>query len=85
MKKVLLLLMALFVGSGLMSAEESVAYTLKFGASYNSDPIGSYTNNWSATVDGFTWNIENFNNNQNNWAYVKCGSKNFESITCWLN
>ncbi len=61
-------------------AEESVYKTLTFSAETNSAAIGSYTASWSATVDGFTWNLQNFNNNNNGWNYVKCGRKNVESV-----
>lgn len=46
----------------------------------NSEEISSYTATWTVTLDNFTWTIENFNNNKNQWAYVKCGRKNAESI-----
>lgn len=75
MKKYLLL-MALLLSFGLSAyAQDSPAYTCLFGTNYNSDKIGSYSNNWTATNNGFTWNIVNFNNNNNGWSYVKCGTK----------
>lgn len=59
--------------------EESKTYTLLFGSDYNSGNIGSYSNFWSATCDGFTWNITNANNNNCQWNYIKMGSKNAAS------
>lgn len=59
--------------------EESKTYTLLFGSDYNSGNIGSYSNSWSATCDGFTWNITNANNNNCQWNYIKMGSKNAAS------
>lgn len=51
-------------------------YTLQFGKDYNSTAISAYESSWSATCDGFTWTMTNWNNNQNGWNYVKAGSKN---------
>ena len=56
------------------------SYTLRFGADYNSKSVNNYTSSWSATCEGNTWDIANFNNNQNNWGYVKAGSKNAASL-----
>ncbi|MBQ8143042.1 MAG: InlB B-repeat-containing protein [Bacilli bacterium] len=54
--------------------------TALFGAEYNSGKIGGYSNNWTATNDGFTVSLTNWNNNNNGWNYVKAGSKNNASI-----
>ena len=54
--------------------------TALFGKDYNSEPIGSYVNTWSATNAGFTVNLQNWNNNQNAWDYVKAGRKNEASV-----
>lgn len=50
-------------------------YILEFGAKYNSAGVSSYSNNWSVTKDGYTWNITNCNNNSNNWDCVRAGAK----------
>lgn len=50
--------------------------TLIFGKDYNSTSVSSYTSTWNVTVNDLTWTIENFNNNNNGWEYVKCGRKN---------
>ena len=52
-------------------------YTCLFGKNYNSQGISSYSNNWTVTnkSDNFTWNMVNWNNNNNGWDYVKCGHK----------
>ena len=55
---------------------EVVAYTLQFGKDWNSKGQSSYENSWSASNPddkSQTWNIVNFNNNNNGWAYVKGG------------
>jgi hypothetical protein len=46
----------------------------------NSQGISSYTDTWSAVSGGYTWTIRNFNNNNNQWAYIKCGRKSDPSV-----
>ena len=62
------------------AAEESVYKTALFGNVYNSKGVSSYTETWSATNDDFTVSLTNFNNNDNQWNYVKCGRKNTASV-----
>lgn len=78
MKKFLLLALCLLGTASLANAAEAF-YTLQFGKDYNSKGISSYTTSWTATVDSHSWTIGNFNNNNNGWNYVKCGSKNAAS------
>ncbi|MDO4161007.1 MAG: hypothetical protein Q4D41_11165 [Prevotellaceae bacterium] len=43
--------------------------------------VSAYNKTWTATIGSDSWSIENFNNNNwKNWTYIKCGSKNFESV-----
>lgn len=63
-----------------VNAEELVYKTLTFSKESNSKGVSSYADSWSATIDGFTWNITNFNNNNNGWNYIKAGRKNTASI-----
>ena len=51
-----------------------------FGKDYNSKAVNGYTYSWSATNAGFTVNLQNWNNNQNAWDYVKAGRKNEASV-----
>lgn len=71
-------LLLLAVVSGAWADE--VYKTALFGESYNSESISSYSATWTATNDGFTVSLTNFNNNKNGWSYVKCGSKNEASV-----
>jgi hypothetical protein len=79
MKKILrfsllALLMTVFNGAW---AAETPYKTLQFGAAYNSQGVSSYASSWFATYDdGFTCNISNFNNNSNQWNFIRGGSKN---------
>lgn len=55
--------------------ESPKTYTLQFGEEYNSTKKDTYSNSWSATCDGFTWNMTNWSNYNNGWNYVKAGPK----------
>lgn len=63
-----------------MWADETVYKTALFGSSYNSEGVQNYTSTWTSTNSGFTVSLTNFNNNNNEWEYVKCGRKNNASI-----
>ena len=54
-------------------------YTCLFGKSYNSENVNNYKNSWYTTNDGFRCDLTNWNNNNNEWAYVRCGSKSAAS------
>ena len=60
--------------------EDVLPIDIQFGPDYNSTKVGGYDNTWTATKDGKTWTITNFNNNNNNWNFIKCGRKNAESV-----
>ena len=62
------------------AAEDVLPIDIKFGTDYNSETVNNYTSTWTATKDGKTWTIDNFNNNQNKWASIKCGRKNNASV-----
>ena len=51
-----------------------------FNSTNNKSSVSSYSNSWTNTTDGFSWTVANFNNNNNAWNYVKCGSKNNASV-----
>lgn len=44
--------------------------------------ISAYNKTWNATIGEDVWNIENFNSNKwnNNWKYIRCGSKKVASV-----
>ena len=70
----LTLIVALMFSGNAMAAE-----VLTF-PSYNDTGVGSYTAEWTATVNGKTWNINGFNNNNNDdtWTFIRAGRKNVE-------
>ena len=61
-------------------AEDTLPIDIQFGANYNEKGVQNYTSTWTAKKDGKTWTIVNFNNNNNGWNFIKCGSKNNESV-----
>lgn len=71
---------AKYVDTSDPDAGELVKYTLLFGANYNSGKISAYDKTWSATNNGFQCNLANWNNNNNDWSYVKAGSKKYASV-----
>lgn len=81
----LLFLVALFAGGANAFAEETLYKTLTFSKETNEKNISSYAETWTATIDKFTWSIANFNNNNNAWQYIKCGSKNAPSVASITN
>ena len=76
------LLLTLALGAAVsLSASADTYYECLFGASYNSKSVNNYTSTWSVTNEGSTFDIVNFNNNENKWAdFVKCGRKNNASV-----
>ena len=93
MKKILLSLMALFAVT--MAATAGEAYkTLTFpddnsannkvGGYYKTQEGGVVTEDlvWEAKIGTDSWAISNFNNNnwENNWTYIKCGSKKAATV-----
>ena len=61
------------------SHEDGEAVTYPEGTAYltfpdgNQKSVNNYTSEWQAIVGDYTYTLVNFNNNQNQWAYVKCG------------
>lgn len=62
------------------AADPVVVATATFGTSTNSKPVGGYTTSWEATCNGVTFSIANFNNNNNGWQFIRCGSKKVASV-----
>ena len=76
----LMLLALIITGGGMNAQADDVVYkTLDFASSTN-EHAGSYTKTWTATSGNDKWSISNFNNNNGDWHFVKCGSKKAASI-----
>ncbi len=59
---------------------EMPAYTCFFNSTTFEKGVSSYENTWKNTCDGKTYSIVNFNNNNKDWNYIKCGNKNKASV-----
>ena len=79
MRKIFTLLIVAILATATSWAAEPYKAAL-FGKDYNSKAVNGYTDSWSATNAGFTVNLQNWNNNQNAWDYVKAGRKNEASV-----
>ena len=57
------------------TAFADVYKTLTFGPDVNSKSVNGYIYTWNVKIGDDTWTIENFNNNQNKWDYIRGGRK----------
>lgn len=73
-------MLCLLVGVSSAWAEDVVYKAALFGSSYNSAGVQNYTSSFSATNNGFTVDVSNFNNNNNGWDYIKTGNKTNASV-----
>ena len=79
--------LALVLGAGLVGnsdtkevkAEDEVYKTLDLSASTN-ESVNSYTETWSAVVDGESYTIVNGNNFNATWPYTRFGQKKAASV-----
>lgn len=70
-------------GGNYCIAQETAYKTLSFpDDNKNNNNAGAYTETWTAKIGDFSWKITNFNNNNwnNNWTYIKAGSKKVASV-----
>lgn len=88
----LLSLLALLVvgGGSKANAQEAVYKTLTFSTGTAEKNVQDYTSTWTNTVDGDTWTLDKFNNNNiktndKPWNFVRCGSKKTASIATIVN
>lgn len=66
--------------------KEAKVYNVAFNSTNNQQPVGSYTKKWTNISDGITYELANFNNNNNkDWSYVKCGRKDYASVASIAN
>lgn len=72
------------MGGNYCIAQETAYKTLSFPDG-NSKKVNSYTETWSATISGFTWEIVKFNNNNSDWKFIRAGSKKNASVAIIKN
>lgn len=83
MKKLSILFAALLISVSNIFAADMVYKTISFAADNTTrgEAVGSYTQTWESTTNGFTVSIANFNNNKwDKWNYIRCGRKNNASV-----
>ena len=83
MKKLLLSLLVALAAAVSNDVMAQAYKTLSFpDDNATANKIGSYDKTWQAVVGTDVWTIANFNNNSwnNDWTYIKCGSKKFASV-----
>ena len=83
MKKLLLSLLVALAAAVSNDVMAQAYKTLSFpDDNATANKIGSYDKTWQAVVDTDVWTIANFNNNSwnNDWTYIKCGSKKSASV-----
>lgn len=57
------------------SAPVAKVYNVSFNKDNNKNKAGGYENEWTNVSDGTTYNVENCNNNNNDWDFIRIGSK----------
>lgn len=74
-------------GGNYCIAQETAYKTLSFPDGNSKKEVNSYVETWSATISGFTWEIANFNNNNNNpdWKFIRAGRKKVASVATIKN
>lgn len=55
-------------------------YNLAFNSTNNQKKITGYDKTWTNVTNGTTYELVNFNNNNNQWNYVKCGREKVASV-----
>lgn len=88
-KLALLCLMAFVTWGGNYCIAQEAAYkTLSFPDDNQKDNgVNAYTQKWTAKIGDFSWEIENFNNNnwENSWKYIKAGRGKATSVATIKN
>lgn len=75
-------------GGNYCIAQETAYKTLSFPDDNQKDNVvNAYTQKWTAKIGDFSWEIENFNNNnwKNSWKYIKAGRGKATSVATIKN
>lgn len=62
------------------SAPVAKVYNVLFNKDNNKKGVQGYKNDWTNVSDGITYNVENCNNNNNEWDFIRIGSKKNASV-----
>lgn len=69
-----------------MAQDETVLKSLSFPDDNKANnKCQTYAKTWTAKIGDDSWSVSNFNNNNWNWTYIKCGSKNNASVAAIVN
>lgn len=74
MKKFLLTFSLLALCFGVSNA--LTLSTLHFGEGTEQPKVQNYSSTYDVTCGGYTWSVSQFNNNNNGWDFIRCGTKN---------
>lgn len=64
----------------LSESAETLYSTCLFGRDYNSKGVNNYTSEFSSSNNDFTWNLQYFSNNNNNWDFIRTGNAAAASV-----
>ena len=67
-------------GKSMSAPVEASLGKVTFGASTNTNKTGGYTAALTTVANGITLTSQNFNSNNNEWAYIRCGRKSDPSV-----
>lgn len=62
------------------SAPVAKVYNVLFNKDNNKKGVQGYKNDWTNVSDDITYNVENCNNNNNEWDFIRIGSKKNASV-----
>lgn len=62
------------------SAPVAKVYNVLFNKDNNKKGVQGYKNDWTNVSDGITYNVVNCNNNNNEWDFIRIGSKKNVSV-----
>lgn len=62
------------------SAPVAKVYNVLFNKDNNKKGVQGYKNDWTNVSDDITYNVVNCNNNNNEWDFIRIGSKNNASV-----
>lgn len=79
MKKLLLSMCMALLMTVSASAGDVLFSTMTFPAS-DQTSVNAYNTSFTASWDGIGWTFDAFNNFNNEWNHIRCGSKNFASV-----
>lgn len=74
MRKLILTLLIAVASIVTSTAAEQVAFTCSFSSTSYSNGVTAYNGaEFTNTCGDYAWTLKNFNNNNKQWNYVKCG------------